>query len=243
MFGHEERVVDSPRLALAKRMAAELRRREGSNLVAAGVYGSVARGTERRYSDVDLLVVVKRKRPSLGIQMRDGILVTILQHTPSDARTEVLGSRADLNNALGGWRSLRPLYDPTRLLRTLRDRARRPAPTQFLLAARRALLETYEDLGKLRNAVSSGDLDEAREMAIWFTGGAMGALYDMEGHVLATGRRAFVEVRRRGRLGKEIRLLRYESRSLRETSRLAEEIWAGLLRRARQRGIAVGDLP
>lgn len=236
-------MVGSPRLALAERMAAELRRREGSNLVAVGVYGSVARGTERQYSDVDLLVVLKRKRPPLSIQVRDGFLVTILQHTPSEARSEVLGTGADLNDSLGGWRSMQALYDPTHLLRSLRARAHRPSRTQFLAAARRALLETYEDLGKLRNAISVGDLDEAREMAIWFSGGAMGALFDMEGHVLPTGRRAFIELRRWGRLGQQIRSLRYESHSLSETSRLAESAWASLRRRARRRSVPVEDLP
>ncbi len=207
-----------------------------------GVYGSVARGTERAHSDIDLLVVLRCKRPSPGIQIRRGFLLTILQHTPDDARAEVLGSRADLNDALGGWRSMQPLYDPTHLLRDLRARARRPTRAQFREAARRALLETYEDLGKLRNAVTAGDLDEAREMAIWFTGGAMGALFDMDGHVLATGRQAFVELRRWGQLGARIRALRYEPHTLPETSSLAETIWASLIRRARERKVPIGDL-
>lgn len=234
--------MDSPRLALAKRITAELRRCEGSNLVAVGVYGSVARRTERRFSDLDLLVVVRTKRPSLGIQIREGILITILQCTPREARDEVFGSRADLNGVLGGWRSMEPLYDPRRLLRALRAHAAHPSRTQFRDAARRALLETYEDLGKLRNAVAAGDRDEAREMAVWFTGGAMGALFDLEGHVLPTGRRAFSEVRQWGRLGADIRSLRYDSHSLQVTSKLADRIWASLLRRARRQGLPVEDL-
>ncbi len=233
---------DSARLAVARRFAADLRRREGRNVVAVGVYGSAARGTERVHSDIDLLVILRRKRGTLGIQIREGFLVTILQETPREAREEVTGSRADLNAALGGWVSLRPLYDPSHMLRGLRARARRPHAEQFLAAARRALLETLEDLGKLRNAVEAGDGDEAREMAIWFTGGAMGALYDLEGHVLPTGRRAFVEMRRRGRIGTDIRSLRYEPHSLSETRALAERIWASLLERAEARGLHVDEL-
>ena len=49
-------------MELAKTIAVDLQRREGRNLVAVGVYGSVARGEERHHSDVDLLVVVRRKR-------------------------------------------------------------------------------------------------------------------------------------------------------------------------------------
>ena len=233
----------SRRLVLARSLLGEIRSREGANLVAVGVYGSVARGSERRHSDLDLLVVVRRKRPSLGIQVRNGVLVTLLQYTPREAREEVLGARADLNGVLGGWQSMRPLYDPSGLLRDLRARARRPTREQFLAAARRAMLETYEDQGKERNAVAAGDAEEAREMAIWFTGGAMGALFDIDAQVLPTGRRAFIELHRWGSLGEAIRSLRYESQSLLETGRLAEAIWNSLLDRARQLGLAVDDLP
>jgi kanamycin nucleotidyltransferase len=232
----------SRRRALAARITSELRRHEGRNLVAVGVYGSVARETERSHSDVDLLVVVRKKRSSLRIHMRDGLLVTILQYTPLEAREEVQGADSDLNASLGGWQSMRPLYDPSRLLARLRARSFRPTLRQFQMAARRALLETYEDLGKLRNAVVAGNSDEAREMAIWYTSGAMGALFDLEGHVLPTGRRAFIEVKRRGKLGRAIRSLRYEGHSLEETSRLSEGIWSDLLRRAHRCGVEVEGL-
>src|SRR5712692_2560192 len=161
------------RLELAKTMAAELRRREGKNLVAVGVYGSVARGEERRHSDVDLLVVVRRKRRWIQHRIQDGILVTVLQQTPAEARDEVTGSHPGMNAALGGWRSMRPLFDPTGLLGRLRSQAHRPTVRQARGAARLHFLETYEDLGKLWNAIEAGDADEAREMAIWFSGAAM----------------------------------------------------------------------
>src|SRR5467141_601834 len=88
---------------LAATIAAELHQREGRNLVAVGLYGSVARGEEREYSDIDLLVVVHRKRTWIRHTFRDGILVTILQQTPEEAHDEVTGSHPGLNDALGGW--------------------------------------------------------------------------------------------------------------------------------------------
>lgn len=132
---------------------------------------------------------------------------------------------------------MRPLFDPSGLLRRLRSRAYRPTAQQARGAARLHFLETYEDLGKLRNAVEAGDADEAREVAIWFSGAAMGTLFDIESHILKTGRRAFVEIRRYGKLGEAIRQLRYDAISLSETQRLSEFVWTKLLDRATANGV------
>ena len=233
----------SPRLALAKVIAADLRTQEGRNLVAVGVYGSVARGEEQRHSDVDLLVVVRRKRRRIGHFVRDGILVTVLQQTPEEARAEVDDPHLCLNEALGGWRSLRPLFDPSRLLNRLRSHAQHASARQFRDSARLDFIATYEDLGKLWNAIEAADADEAREMAIWFSGGAIDTLFDLEAQPLKTGRRAFVEVRRYGKLGAAIRRLRYDALSLSEAQRLSEVVWTALLRRATKKGVRLPAFP
>src|SRR5206468_3476644 len=161
----------------------------------------------RRHSDIDLLVVVRRKSPRIHHEVRDRIVATILQQTVEDAKSEVTGSRLDLNAILGGWTSLKPLYDPTGILQRLRARARRASPRQFREAAFWACLEVYEDVGKLWNAIEAGDVDEAREMAIWFTNAAAGALLDLHARVLKTGRRGIVEASRFGKIGAAVRRL------------------------------------
>lgn len=168
------RMANTRRFELAKTIAADLRKREGRNLVAVGLYGSVARREERRHSDVDMLVVVRRKRRRIRHTVHAGILVTILQHTPEEAQREVMGPHPGMSDALGGWRSMHPLYDPSRVLTRLRAQARRPAGRTFREAACLHFVETYEDLGKLWDAIESGGRDEAREMAIWFSSAAMG---------------------------------------------------------------------
>ncbi len=208
-------------------------------------------------SDIDMLVVTREmaeRGPSRSVEhpksrIVDGVPVTFLQWTPKQARDEVTGSRKDLNAALGGWRSLRPVYDPEHLLATLRRRSFHPTPTQWRRAARKALLETFEDLGKLRNAVEAEDLDELRETTIWYTDGAMGCLFDLERFVLSTGRRAFIEALRFGHTGRAIRQLRYGNESPVIAGRLADTVWSGLMRRAHRQGIrtppllSIGPLP
>ncbi len=225
------------RLAVARKVTLEWRAREGRNLVAVGVYGSAALGTDRRFSDVDLLVVVHRKRRHFVAQMREGVLVTVLQMTSDEAREEVLGSRSDLAEALGGWRSMRALYDPGHLLADLRRHARHPSVQQFRAAAHLAILEAYEDYGKLLNAIGSGDREEMREMAIWFTGAAHLVVFDLAGEVLITGRRAYAELEGHGALGRRIRALRYGHHGRAETLRLARRVWEGLRVSARREGI------
>lgn len=231
-----------PRLAAAEEVASHLRGSLKRNLVAAGVYGSTATSQDRPDSDIDLLVVVRSRRPDLDIRVHRGYLVTILQMTPEEAEDEVLGARSDLSEALGGWQSMRPLFDPSGLLAHLSAHAHRPRAGQFRRAARRALLETYEDYGKLRNAIASRDRDEMREMAVWFTGAAHMVVFDLARTVLPTGRRAFIELRRHGRLGKALLRLRYGSPSIRETERLARYVWRELRRRARAQGISLRGL-
>jgi predicted nucleotidyltransferase len=237
------RMASPSRLALAKAIAADLRKREGRNLVAVGVYGSVARREERQHSDIDMLVVVRQKRVRIRHSLRSGVLATILQETPEEARNEVRGAYPGLNDALGGWRSLRPICDPSGLLRRLRDEAKGPSVVAFRKSAQIHFFETFEDLGKLWNAIAAHDAEESREMAIWFSGAAMGTLFDLEGRVLMTGRQAFVELRRYGRIGAAIRRLRYASPSLPEMQRLSEFIWKRLLDRAKAKGLRLPPFP
>jgi hypothetical protein len=71
----------------------------------------------------------------------------------------------------------------------------------------------------------------------------MGTLFDLESHILKTGRRAFVEIRRYGKLGEAIRRLRYDALSLSEAQRLSEFVWTELLDRAAAKRVRLPPLP
>ncbi len=169
--------------------------------------------------------------------------MTLLQMTPEEAHAAVAEPHENFPEVLSGWRSLRALYDPTGLLSRLRRKAFRPTSSLFQASARLAILTAYEDYGKLLDALDEGDLEGAREMAIWFTGGAAMALLCLERRVPTTGRRIFVDLRRLGSVGTSIDRLRYGSLSLAQTDQVARRIWRFLLRRARARRIRLPGLP
>src|SRR5438552_4433893 len=82
-------MVTTNRLSHVKVIVEDLRKREGRNLVAAGVYGSVARGEDRQHSDTDLSVVLRRKGPRTRHTLDFVCLVTVLHDTPEEARIDV----------------------------------------------------------------------------------------------------------------------------------------------------------
>src|SRR5439155_8401695 len=88
-------MAPSRRLELAKALANELKERQGRNLVAVGVYGSVARGEERAHSDVDVLVIVRRPRAAIHHFVRDGVILPILLQSHVTARTSFWCSGTD----------------------------------------------------------------------------------------------------------------------------------------------------
>lgn len=227
------------RWAVAKTIARELREREGTNLVAVGVYGSVARGEDREFSDLDLFVVLRRKRSWIRPMFREGVYVTPSVHTPAEAREEATGSGPWLCEKLGGWYSMRPLFDPRRFLSKVATRARHPTAAQFRGSARNDLISTYEDYGKVLNAVAAEDADDVREMSVWFTGGAGGALLDIEGRAMRTDHEMTAVVRSYGGIGRDILRLRYTTLPPREAGRLARRIWRGLVERAIERGVSL----
>src|SRR2546428_3590818 len=147
-------------MRLARTIARELRARERGNLVAVGVYGSAARGDDREFSDLDLVVVVRRKRAKIHHSIRDGILVTFLQQTPAEAREEVMGSGPWLNGPLAGWRDTLALDDPRHFISRLRGHARRPKASQWRGSAHGGLLGPFRDDREVRDAAGGAGIPD-----------------------------------------------------------------------------------
>src|SRR2546422_3269353 len=88
------------RLELARTVTAQLRRREGHNLMAVGLYRSVSRGENRAHSDIDLVLLGRSGKTGLQMLMRNGVLVSLLRLTRDGAADEVRGHSWNLPEAL-----------------------------------------------------------------------------------------------------------------------------------------------
>lgn len=235
--------VESPHLDLARRVAQDLLEERGDDILAVGIMGSVALGETSQFSDIDMIVITRRRDPE-GWQQRivDGILVSGLQMTREEAERSVTTPNLDLPEILSGWRSVLPIHDPDGILARLKEEAGSVPMELFRKSSRLALLTTVEDLGKLRDALEAGRLDEAREMSIWYTGSAITALANILGHVPRSGKTLAQDVRRLSPIGEDLWRLRTQPVEAETMRRLAEGTWAAILRAAEESGITVEDL-
>lgn len=224
---------------LAERIAKELVEQYGNEILGVGVMGTVGLGEEGPSSDVDMLVLAKH-RGSVEDTMRDGIPVNYTWRTSSEAEEDISTPDDWFVGLLSGWRSLKILYDPTGAFKRLADRAQITPPELFSRSARVSLLRSHGLLRMLRGALASGQ-EEAAEVALWFSGGAAGALACLLRHVPRSGKTLFAELATLSPLGKKIAQLRYGRPVVEDPGALAEEIWEALLGLAVDSGISIDD--
>jgi predicted nucleotidyltransferase len=139
-------------------VVAQLRAKLERNLEAAGVFGSVARGSAEKYSDVDLLLIVKRLRSAVGnVFILDDTYCSVNQKTFDGALVEMGVPTDFLPEILGGYSRILPIYDPRGLLPKLEERSAAIPHEIFRQSAQMTLLHSYEDFCRAKNAFLDGD--------------------------------------------------------------------------------------
>jgi hypothetical protein len=148
----------SRKLVIARRIVRDLRRRFAGDILAAGVVGSVARGTAERYSDIDLLIIqgrVHRDFPHYTII--DGAYSSIQHVTMKKALSDLSEASSELPSIIGGYGRILPIYDPRGLLRRLEKKASSIPVELFRRSAELALHQSFEDFCRAKNAFLEGD--------------------------------------------------------------------------------------
>jgi len=160
MRGRTSRIggIVSKKLRIAKRVVAQLRRKLLRDLIAAGVCGSVARGSAEAYSDIDLIVLVRKPNHDLPAYLIvNATYCSIKQVTLKGALSELSTPSDEFPQILGGYMKILPLHDPFGSTRRLEKKAASVSSELFRKSAEIALFESFEDFCRAKNAFMKGD--------------------------------------------------------------------------------------
>jgi hypothetical protein len=113
----------NPRWSLAERVSEAARRRYPADVLAVGVYGSLAHGDDTDSSDVNLLVATYRPGtgPRPGVRRVDGVLVDLDVAAADDHLRQARTLTSEWPLRADRYLSARPVLDPTGWLPALRD--------------------------------------------------------------------------------------------------------------------------
>ena len=187
------------RLALAEQVAHEARTRWGAACRAVAVYGSVAHGAARRYSDLEVVVLTTEEVVAQETQViRDGILVEV----------DVLPARAMLSAAgrvtpfwgleADQYRVFAPLYDPSALFPQVRAASLAVPPVAFVQPLHHNELGLLEVLGKFCNAADEQDAATMRDVGWQYAHAAALRAALLDRRPFESGRTLWANARGRG---------------------------------------------
>lgn len=232
------------RLALARQMVERARAGHADELLAAGVYGSMARGTDGPYSDIEILCVLRTPDAEFTYEWT---------HGPWKAEVDFLGRDTALGKAAevdgdwplthGSFVHLLALHDPKGFLPELAKTALSQPDARFDRAMRGLIVgELYEWIGKLRNARHRGHAAPLPEIAVDMAKRSAFLLGLANRHLYTTGSRVLEEsLDLPGRPAGHDALCRMAMEGrLADATALAlacEHLWAGLVEWAAARGL------
>jgi len=148
------------RLKICHDIASRLHEVYGEKILAIGVYGSISRGTDGPFSDIEMFCVLRESNESVDFSYEwsagpwkaevDVRTADILLKTASTVE-----GRWPLTH--GPFFSPLSLYDPEGFFPTLKEAAESPSKEDFRQAINEVLVgEMYEFVGKLRNVSLNG---------------------------------------------------------------------------------------
>lgn len=146
------------KIKIAERIVKELRIQLGRDLRAVGLSGSVARGTAQKYSDIDHLVILKQAHSELPrFRITEDTYCSLLYETRQNINHQLTTPHHELPEILGGLTKILPLYDPERILSKIEAKAQSVPKELFQRSAELALIHSYEDFCRIKNAYLAGD--------------------------------------------------------------------------------------
>lgn len=153
------------RIRMAKALTGTLAKKY-KDIVFIGVYGSVARGDDDSYSDIDLLVVTGKRKLGIRPFIFRSVPVMLTIKTKKEALEAVKKIDELWPAEAGKYFYAKPLYGGTVLQKELKKVLKTTKKKEFDTAASSILVGIGEDVGKIKNAASRKLTERASEYAI-----------------------------------------------------------------------------
>lgn len=177
------------RMKALDRIVAALHERYGDDLLAIGLYGSLSRGEDGPYSDVELFCVVDIPGTDVDYEWVYGAgKAEVNVFGPDVARTQARRVEDGWALAQGQFARCRPLYGDLAFFEDLKQAALSPdrAMADAVVTAM-AVGELYEWIGKLRNMQARGEMTEIALLASNFVKHTALMLGLVQRHLYRTG--------------------------------------------------------
>lgn len=166
-------MTQDDRFALCHQIANRLHEVYKDEILAIGVYGSISRGTDGPYSDIEMFCVLTETGEAIEhcyewVAGPWKAEVDVYSANVLLQKASTVGGRWPLTH--GPFFSVLSLYDPEHFFQTLKAAAESPEPEEFSRNIREVLVgEMYEYVGKLRNVSVHGPATYLPYLAVHFT--------------------------------------------------------------------------
>lgn len=146
-------MTHTERIALAHQIAAQLQTRFGDDLLALGLYGSLARGTDGPYSDIEMWCVLRGETIDYAYEWTTGPWKAEVDVRSRDTiHHEAAELDGDWAMTHGSFVHVLPLYDPEAIFPVLAQDVFTHSETAFEAVIHALIVgEIYEITGKIRN--------------------------------------------------------------------------------------------
>jgi kanamycin nucleotidyltransferase len=140
-------------MARAQHIAAQLQAHFGDELLALGLYGSLARGTDAPYSDIEMWCILRGEAIDYAYEWTPGPWkAEVDMRSPDTIEHEAAELDGDWAMTHGTFVHVLPLYDPEKRFPALAEKVFAHTDAEFEAVIHAVLVgDIYEIIGKVRN--------------------------------------------------------------------------------------------
>ncbi len=168
MPGGPQPFTHAQRMARAEEIAGRVRAHYGARVLAVGLYGSTARGTDGPYSDIEIFCVLSTAGERVYHEWSAGAWKAEVNAFSADVLLREAGElREDWPLTHGAYTQVYSFYDPYGFFPRLRKAVYAHSDVEYRqVMGSLVLTEIYERIGKIRNANAAARWSSTVELAV-----------------------------------------------------------------------------